>query len=325
MMTTRRKIASILAMPAAFVAAFLLAFAVAGVADAFAQPAETPTPTETGTKGGSASGERTPFGYAPPSDDMTNDDDASKDAVKDAASKGAAGDDIQKDGPGTSPTEGAHGDDHGHHGGDRTEHWNWFGIHYGKDLAGGKYGDGRNFDPKTGKSFAGPEEPMSAPFIMMAINFALLMLILWKTLRPAGHKLAADRHDQIKVALDEAAKLRKQAQDKLSEYETKLKDADSEIKKMVDGMRADAEADKARILANAATQSAQMKREAEQRIAAEIELARATLTREVTAAAATATEKLLKDKMLVTDQHALVGTFITDLKSEPATAVKERS
>lgn len=315
MMTTRRKIASILAMPAAFVAAFVLAFVVAGVADAFAQPGETPTPTETDK------GERAPYGHAPPSDDMTN-DDVDKDAVKDAASKGAAGDDIQKDGPGTSPTQDAHG---GHHGGDRTEHWNWFGIHYGKDLAGGKYGDGKNFDPKTGKAFAGAEEPMSAPFILMAVNFILLMWILAKFGRPAARKLAADRHDQIKSALDEAAKLRTQAQDKLTEYETKLKDADSEIKKMVDGMRADAEADKARILANAAAQSAQMQREAEQRISAEIEYARATLTREVTAAAATATEKLLREKLLVTDQHALVGTFINDLKSEPVPATKERS
>ncbi len=316
MMTTRRKIASILAMPAAFVAAFVLAFLVAGVADAFAQPAETPTPTENGN------GERPAYGHAPPSDDMAN-DDVDKDAVKDAASRGAAGDDIQKDGPGTSPTEDAHGG--GHHGGDRTEHWNWFGIHYGKDLAGGKYGDGKNFDPKTGKAFAGAEEPMSAPFVLMAVNFILLMLLLAKFGRPAARKLAAERHDQIKTALDEAAKLRKQAQDKLTEYETKLKDADSEIKKLVEGMRADAEADKARILANAATQSAQMKREAEQRIAAEIELARATLTREVTAAAATATEKLLREQMLVTDQHALVGTFINDLKTESVQAPKERS
>ena len=317
MMTTRRKIASLLAMPAAFVAAFLLAFVVAGVADAFAQPAETPTPTETET----GSGDRPAYGHAPPSDDMTN-DDVDTDAVKAAASKGAAGDDIQKDGPGTSPTEDAHGG--GHHG-DATQNWNWTGIHYGKDIAGGKFGDGKNYNPETGKTVAGHEEPMSAPFLFMAINFIILMLILAKFGRPAARKLAAERHDQIKSAIDEAAKLRKQAQDKLTEYETKLKDADAEIKKLVEGMRADAEADKARILANAATQSAQMKREAEQRIAAEIELARATLTREVTAAAATATEKLLREKMLVTDQHALVGTFINDLKTEPAPATKERS
>ncbi len=326
MMTTRRKALSILAMPAAFVGAFVLAFIAAsvlwGVADAFAQPAaeEVPTPTEQ-----APAGDRPAWGHAPPSDDMLNEpgDKVDGDAVKDAASKGAAGDDITADGPGTSPA-GGHG--HGHHGDpDRTKHWNWATLsHYGKDLAGGKYGDGKNHDEKSGTTFEGPEEPMSAAFVFMLLNFAILMFILIKKGGPVAQGMARERHDQIKSALDEAAKLRKQAQDKLSEYETKLKDADSEIKKLVDGMKADAEADKVRILENAAKQSAQMKREAEQRIQAEIELARATLTREVTAAAAAATEKLLRAKMVPTDQQKLVSAFITDIKTEPATA-KERS
>ena len=85
----------------------------------------------------------------------------------------------------------------------------------------------------------------------------------------------SERHDTIKTALDEAAKLREQAADKLAEYEARIKDVDVEIKKLVEGIRADAEADKARILDNAAKQAAQLKKEAEQRIAAEIELARA--------------------------------------------------
>jgi F-type H+-transporting ATPase subunit b len=321
MMTTRRKIASILAMPAAFVGAFVLAFLAAsllwGVADAFAQPAETPTPTETET------GERPPYGYAPPSDDMDNDAvDADANAPHggevDVAPHGAAHPD--------GVVDGAKAADHGGHHGDPTENWNWLGLHYGKDIAGGKLGDGVNLDPKTGKTVAGPEEPMSAPFVLMIVNFAILMLILvWKG-KPAAQKLAAERHDQIKTALDEAAKLRTQAQDKLAEYETKLKDADSEIKKLVEGIRTDAEADKARILANAEKQSAIMKHDAELRIAAEIEIARAMLTREVTAAASVATEKLLRAAMVPADQHKLVSSFITDLqpgKTDPASA-KER-
>ena len=55
-----------------------------------------------------------------------------------------------------------------------------------------------------------------------------------------------------------------------------------------------------------------MKRDAEQRIAAEIEIARAQLTSEVTAAAAAATEKLLREKVTPDDQHKLVSTFISE-------------
>ena len=100
-----------------------------------------------------------------------------------------------------------------------------------------------------------------------------------------------------------------------AQSETRLKDADKQIQAMVDGMRVDAENDKKRILAAAEAQAAQMKKDAEQRIAAEIEAARATLTREVTAASAAATEKLLREKMTAGDQQNLVSAFISDVQN----------
>lgn len=206
---------------------------------------------------------------------------------------------------------------------DPTAHFNYFNFSYrGKDELGGPFGDGKMVDPHTGKVVMdehgnqAEEEPMSPPFVLMLVNFGLLLLILGKYGGAAARKLAEERHDQIKSALDEAAKLRDQAAGKLAEYETRIKDVDSEVKKLVDGIRADAEADKQRILAAAATQAEQMKKDAELRIAAEIELARAQLTREVAAAAAGATEKLLKEKLTADDQNKLVGTFITNVQAD---------
>lgn len=197
---------------------------------------------------------------------------------------------------------------------DPTRHFNYLNFSYsGKDEYGGAYGDGVETAPDVG--LLHEEEAMSPPFIFMLANFAILFWILAKYLWPAGQKMSQERHDQIKNALDEAAKLRAQAQAKLAEYEARVKDLDSEIKKLVDGIRADAEADKARILANAATQSAQLQKDAEQRIAAEIDLARTLLTKEVTAAATAATEKILKEKVTVEDQRGLVNTFITSVES----------
>ncbi len=197
---------------------------------------------------------------------------------------------------------------------DPSRHFNYFNFSYsGKDEYGGAYGDGVEASPDRGVLHE--EEPMSPPFIFMLANFAILFWILMKYLWPAGQKMSQERHDQIKNALDEAAKLRDQAMAKLAEYEARVKDLDSEIKKLVDGIRADAEADKARILANAAAQSVQLKKEAEQRIAAEIELARAQLTKEVTLAATTATEKILKEKVTADDQRGLVNTFIQNVET----------
>lgn len=205
---------------------------------------------------------------------------------------------------------------------DNSQYINWANFGYGgKDYYGGQFGDGNmDFKDVHGKAVheTADEEKMSPPFLFMLLNFALFLGILWKYMRPAGNKLAEERHDLIKNALEEAAKLRKQAEDKLAEYEAKLAKADAEIKTMVEGMKADAEADKARMVAAAEASAAQMKRDAESRIAAEIEAARTRLAREVSAAAAAATEKLLRDKATADDQNKLVASFIADVNAATA-------
>lgn len=274
-------------------AALAIAFLVGGAATALAQPAET--------------GSGSDHGFAPPSDEIppTNNE-------------------LPGVGVSEAPPEGTrHVGEMAEHF-DPTQHFNYFNFSWhGKDEFGGKLGDGQMVDAKTGVVLK-EEEPMSPPFVFMVLNFLLLLgILIWKG-KPAVSQMAAERHDQIKTALDEAAKLRQQAADKLAEYETKLKDADAEIAKMVEGMKKDAEADKARILENAAKQSAQLKKDAEARIAAEIEYARAALTREVTAAATTATEKLLREKMQPGDQSKLVTAFINDVQAASAVDLKER-
>jgi len=251
-----------------------------------------------------------------------------------------------KDNPGTAehgehaPGEPGTAHEGGH--GDPTKHFNWAGNWFsygGKDVYGGKMGDGVMKDHdgnvvmhEEEEVVADPENPgktkkimvmkpaeeevMSPPFVFMLLNFGLLLIILAKYGGPAASKIAAERSDQIKTALDEAAKLRDAAEKKLAEYETRIKDVDAEVKKLVDGIRADAESDKARILATAQKQAEQMKRDADTRIAAEIEFARAQLQREVAIAASGATEKLLRDKVTNDDQTKLVTTFIGNVSAQ---------
>jgi F-type H+-transporting ATPase subunit b len=161
-------------------------------------------------------------------------------------------------------------------------------------------------------------EPMSPPFILALVNFAVFLAILARYGGPAASKLAAERHDQIKGALDEAKQLRDKAAGKLADYEKRIANLDGEIAKLVEGIKADAAADKARILAAADAQAAAMKRDAELRIAAELEYARAALTREVTIAATRAAEQLLSSRLQPADQEKLVATFIADVEKNAA-------
>jgi F-type H+-transporting ATPase subunit b len=196
---------------------------------------------------------------------------------------------------------------HGHH--DPTRTYNFFKLHYGKDQYGGKFGDGVQGPNNE------PEEPMSGPFAFMLINFGLLLVLLGKFGAPAARKMAENRSDEIKSALDEAAKLRQAAADKLDEYSARLSAAQAEMTTMLTNMRADAEAEKQRIMAAAEAQAEASKRDAELRIAAEIERARTELAREVAIAATAAAEKLLREKTTPTDHASLVDTFIKDVEA----------
>ena len=233
---------------------------------------------------------------------------------------------IESSGP-TDPARDDHGTTahgaHGHHE-DPSKTFNFTTLGFwGKDRYGGKFGDGFEGPHNA------PEEKMSAPFVLMLVNFGLLLVILAKFGGPAASKMAQERSDQIKTALDEATSLRNKAAAKLAEYETRLADADAEIARMVDGMRSDAAEAKRQAIDSAAASAAAVQRDAELRIAAEIERARFELRAEVTAAAMAAAEKLLAQKTSGADQTKLFEQFIGDMQqvaSQRTTApTKERS
>jgi F-type H+-transporting ATPase subunit b len=207
--------------------------------------------------------------------------------------------------------------------GDRSRDFNFTNLDYkGKDVEGGPMGDGKLGDRPLAPGEE--EEGMPAPFLYLVGNFLLLLVILaWKA-GPKARQAAEKRHDDIKKALDEAARLRDQAKAKLDEYQTKLAAAEKEITAMVEGMRADAEADKKRIIAAAELQATLLKKDAEERINAEILRARTALAREVASAASIAAEQMIRDKATPADQGRLFDTFIGEVAKSPSIAKEQR-
>jgi F-type H+-transporting ATPase subunit b len=220
--------------------------------------------------------------------------------------------------------EAAGGDEHHP---DPSKTFNWVqhpspfgaGSYKNKDQYGGPLGDGRLGPDGPPASAAHPEQPMSVPFFWVLLNFGILLFLFgWKG-APAIRQLAAKRSDEIKAALDEAARLRQQARDKLGEYSDRLRAAETEIDEMIRAMRSDAEEEKQRIIAAAEVQAAALRKDAEQRIAAEIERARGVLQREVVLAAAEVADRLLRDKTTPTDHANLVDTFLRGVDPARAT------
>jgi F-type H+-transporting ATPase subunit b len=231
--------------------------------------------------------------------------------------------------PGHAEADGAHGHDahgggHGHHE-DPSKYFNWFGgigpniismPFKHQDVKGGPLGDGKNGDEPLAAGEA--EKPMNAPFGLLVLNFGILLLILFKFGLPVARSTAETRSDQIKTALDEAARLREQAKAKLDEYSSKLKAAEDEITALVTAMRKDAESEKQRVIANAEIQAKALERDAQERIAAEIARARLALQREVANAATVVAEQLLRERATAADQGALVDRFIAEIGTSTA-------
>jgi F-type H+-transporting ATPase subunit b len=153
-----------------------------------------------------------------------------------------------------------------------------------------------------------------APGLLFALfNFAVFLGLLVKF---AGPKLATHlrtRHDSIKEQLQEAARLRREAREKLEEYGRRIAGVDAEVDRLIGEIRAETEAEKQMILEQARHQADAMKRDAERRIESEIARARGMLEREVVAAAVAAAEKLLGERTTAADQTRMFDTFLETL------------
>jgi F-type H+-transporting ATPase subunit b len=152
------------------------------------------------------------------------------------------------------------------------------------------------------------------PFGWALVNFGvflyLLSRILWRPIK-AG---IVSRHDQIKGELDEATRLRKQAEAQLAEYAQKVKNVDQEVDALLAQLRTEAEGERARIVAAAETEARRLKAEADHQIKLEIARARAELQRETVEAALKAAEELLVRNVNAADQQKLAERYVGDLE-----------
>ena len=200
------------------------------------------------------------------------------------------------------PTEehGEHGAQHGaHHAAEPPPPINWYQWHPGKDILGGELQAG--------------EEPMPPGLLFGLLNFFVFIGLLVKFAGPKMATYLRTRHDTIKSQLEEAARLRQEARDKLEEYNQRIAGVDAEVNKLIGEIRAEADAEKQAILEQARAQAAAMKLDAERRIESEIARARTQLEREVVTAAIAAAEKILSERTTAEDQRRMFDGFLGTL------------
>jgi F-type H+-transporting ATPase subunit b len=200
--------------------------------------------------------------------------------------------------------EAAHGEA-GHHAPTGAPPVNWSDLGYGeKDIDGGTLDKG--------------DTPMAPPLLFALLNFGVFAGLLYWKAGPALSKYLANRHEAIKNALEEAAKLQEEAKEKLKEYSARIADADAEVNALIAQIRKDAEAERTKLVNDAERQAERMKQDAEARIESEFLAARRGLEREVVAKAVEVAERLLTEKSSAADHGILFKSYISDLKKNHA-------
>jgi F-type H+-transporting ATPase subunit b len=166
-------------------------------------------------------------------------------------------------------------------------------------------------------SFIYRPKGMPAPFGAYLANAALLYFILFRFLKkPVADGLKA-RKANILRGMDEAARMRKDAEARLADYEEKLAHIDEEIARVRQEMRADGERERARILSEAREQRERMERDARLLVEQELAAAREALSRETVLAALESAGKALEARLAGDDHQRLADEYLEAIHKAP--------
>jgi F-type H+-transporting ATPase subunit b len=187
----------------------------------------------------------------------------------------------------------AHGDVHGGH----DAHINW---------AHGFVGE------KDGVSPGLLWRPVGTPPPVMAsiINAALLFFILFRFGKGPVAEGLRKRKARIVAGMNEASKMKREAQESLEQYEEKLRHVDEEIERVRREMRESAEAERQRILAEAKERRARMERDAKLLIEQEMKAAHEMLMRETVRSAVRSAEEMLQKQVTSQDHDRLANEYV---------------
>ncbi|KYG03294.1 ATP synthase subunit B, partial [Sorangium cellulosum] len=194
----------------------------------------------------------------------------------------------------------SHGEEHcpGHGPTDPPPHVNWWhgliGVNNEAAAKGGinallwRYHNEQNpCDPKN-------EPP---PFLASVLNVSLLAFIIYRFGRKPIAEALRKRKQTITQELDNASRLKEEAEKRLDEYEDKLTRLEETLAELKAEHASQAEREKAHVLAEAEQRRVRMRRDAEFRIEQELKAARVMLLQEAVQSAVTAAEELLRQRV----------------------------
>ncbi len=171
--------------------------------------------------------------------------------------------------------------------------------HGAAPAAEGSHGGGHGshaIDPKT--------------LAFQVLNFAVLLFILIKFGGSAVNKALKLRHEQLKVSIEEAARLRAAAEQSLAEQEKRLVNLAQEIAAMTAEMKRGADLERGRLIAAAEEKARRVQEETTFLLGQQVKQAELRFRAEVAEAAVKIAGELLKRSVNAQDEQRLAQGFV---------------
>ena len=210
------------------------------------------------------------------------------------------------------------GHDHGKHDADRGDAEHGDAEHGGHDAAHsfnlyyGLLGENAEIDHPT-LAYRTPGMPV--PFVAYLFNAALLFYLLFRFgKKPLMMGLHA-RRQRILHGMEEAGKMKADAEAQLAQYQAKLDSIEQEVARIRKEMREAADAERSQILADAKRRRERMELEAKQLIVQELKAAREQLFKETVKSAMETAQRTLQQQVAADDHQRLSDEYVATLST----------
>jgi F-type H+-transporting ATPase subunit b len=160
---------------------------------------------------------------------------------------------------------------------------------------------------------------MPVPFAALLFNSAILFYLLYRMLGQGISDGLKNRKQTLLRGMEEAAKMRREAEEQLKGYELKLERIEDEVERVKHEMVQAGEAERKRVLAEARERRTRMERDAHQLVEQELKAVRDRLLRETVESAVRSATEALQNKLSPADQQRLAEEYVSGLSRAAGT------
>jgi F-type H+-transporting ATPase subunit b len=163
-----------------------------------------------------------------------------------------------------------------------------------------------------------PILPSTPEIVWGVISFVILFAVMWKLAYPAINKMMKTRTETIRGNIDEADRVRTEAETILQEYQRQLADARNESNRIIEEARQAAEAVRGDLVRRAEEEVAELRRRNTEDLVAAQERIVGQLQSQVRTLAIDLAERVVGSNLDRDQNLRLVDQFVAELNARPA-------